>query len=304
MGEFRVLVSDRFDSEAFQKLAAASKASLATSYDLAKDDLSDVQGLIIRSRTPVDDSLLARAPQLRVVITCTSGFDHIDLALTKARNVRVMSTPNANAASAAELTWGLVISCARQLVQSHARVANGDWTRQMGVQLSGKTYGVVGHGRIGSRVARIAKAFGMIVRICDPYQNGEPLETLLEESDVLSAHVPATAQTHHMFETFAHAKPELIFVNTSRGSVVEERVLVEALDRRYVAAVGLDVFESEPLAQTSRLLNRENVVLSPHVGASTYEAFRQASFEAVEKLIAFAQHGSCSDELPGNAPWM
>jgi D-3-phosphoglycerate dehydrogenase len=270
---------------------------MASSFDLASDNLSNVDALIIRSRTRIDSKLLARAHKIRVVITCTSGFDHIDLAAAHARGVHVMYTPDANPASAAELTWGLVLSCARGLVQSHARVVSGDWNRKMGVQLAGKTYGVVGHGRIGSRVAQIARAFGMTVRICDPAQAGEPLETLIRESDVLSAHVPATSETHHMFKSFAHAKPGLIFVNTSRGSVVEEKVLVDALDRGQLAAVGLDVFEREPLPQTSGLMGRENVVLSPHVGASTHEAFRQASLSAVEKMIAFAQHGSTSDEL-------
>jgi D-3-phosphoglycerate dehydrogenase len=308
VSEFRVLVTDRFDADAFAKLASSVNASRSSTPDLASDlannDLAQIEGLVIRSRTRIDTALLARAPKLRAIVTCTSGFDHIDLGATEARGVRVMYTPNANAASAAELTWALVLACARDTIAAHERVSAGDWTRKMGTQLSGKTYGVVGHGRIGSRVAQIARAFGMNVRICDPYKNGEPLEAVLAASDVVSVHVPATAQTHHMIKSFEAAKPGLIFVNTSRGSVVEERVLVDALDRNRIAAAGLDVFETEPLPQTSELLHRDNVVLSPHVGASTHEAFRQASLEAAEKMIAFARHGTVTDELPGSEPWM
>ncbi len=298
------LVSDRFDDEALSRLSKAVTCARAKSFDLSADDLSNVEALVIRSRTPVDSQLLTRAPKLRVIVTCTSGFDHIDLKATQARGVRVMYTPNANAASAAELTWALVLACARGLIQAHERVEQGDWTRKMGTQLSGKTYGVVGHGRIGSRVAAIARAFGMTVRICDPYQNGESLEQILADCDVVSVHVPATPATKHMIQSFVGAKPGLIFVNTSRGHVVKESTLIEALNSKQVAAAGLDVFEHEPLPASSALAGRDDVVLSPHVGASTHEAFRQASSEAADKIIAFAQHGATSDELPGNAPWM
>jgi D-3-phosphoglycerate dehydrogenase len=290
---FNVIVIDRFDSEALAKLAAKVNAVHVDTLS----DLSNVDGLILRSRTQVNEALLLRAPKLRAVITCTSGFDHIDLKACAKRGVRVMYTPNANADSACELTWALVLACARNVILNHQRVDAGNWAREMGVQLSGKTYGVVGLGRIGSRVANIARAFGMKVRFCDPYKNGEPLETILAECDFVSAHVPKTNETQNMFKSFAKAKPGLVFVNTSRGSVVSEKTLVDALENGWIAAAGLDVFEHEPLPTSSSLIGRKNVVLSPHVGASTHEAFRQASLEAAEKMIAFAQHGTVSDEL-------
>lgn len=298
--KFNVVVTDRFDTDALAKLSAKTNAS----YVEKLGDLSDVDGLIIRSRTHVDDAFLERAPKLRALITCTSGFDHIDLDACVKRGVRVMYTPTANAASACELTWALTLACARKVIASHERVEAGDWTREMGVQLSGKTYGVVGLGRIGSRVAHVARAFGMSVRFCDPYKNGEPLEKILAECDFVSVHVPKTKATENMISSFAAAKPGLVFVNTSRGSVVTESALVEALDKGSIAAAGLDVFEQEPLPKSSALHGRTNVVLSPHIGASTHEAFRQACLEAADKMIAFAQHGTVTDELPGNEPWM
>ncbi len=318
--KFQILVSDRFNSDAFVRLTTQARfaVSRATSPELASDDLSLVEGLIIRSRTPITRALLSRAPKLKVIVTSTSGFDHIDLSLTTERQIVVMFTPEANAASAAELTWGLVLACARKLPWAQRAVETGDWSREqlMGTQLSGKTYGVIGLGRIGSRVATIAQAFGLKTIAYDPYQDEDQfkrfqcervgLDELLKLSDVISCHVPATKETHHMISKMAliEGNDGRLFVNTSRGNIIAETVLVEALDEGWIGACGLDVFEREPLAQESKLLKRGNVVVTPHIGATTNEAFRAASFEAAEKMIAFAERGIVADELPGSQPWL
>lgn len=303
-----VLVTDRFDAKALAELRKSTTVSQASSPDLAAADLSQVEALVIRSRTKIDGALLARAPQLRLVVTSTSGFDHIDLDACVARDVKVMYTPEANAASAAELTWALVLAAARKIEAATRAARSGDWNRDalLGVQLSGKTYGVIGRGRIGSRVANMAHAFGMQVIWYDPYRPGpaSSLEEIFEQADVFSAHVPATRETDGMIKTFEACRSGAIFVNTSRGSIVREATLVDALENDFLACVGLDVFEREPLPSTSKLLTNPRVVMTPHVGATTHEAFAQASMEAAEKVIAFAQHGALSDELPGNEPWM
>ncbi len=318
--KFRIVVSDRFDSEALARLSSHSllRVERALKPDLIGTDLSAVNGLIIRSRTFITKELLSRATQLRVIVTSTSGFDHIDLEACEAANVKVMFTPEANAASASELTWGLLLACARKIPAAQRALETGNWNREplMGTELSGKTIGIIGLGRIGTRVAKIASAFGLATLAYDPFRDEDyfrsrgcqrvGLDELLKLSDVVTCHVPATPDTNRMISrnALADAGDELIFINTSRGSVVSETVLTEALDEGWIAACGLDVFEREPLSRDSKLLNRPNVVVSPHVGATTREAFRAASHEAADKIIAFAERGIVSDELPGSQPWL
>jgi D-3-phosphoglycerate dehydrogenase len=314
MSSFKVFVTDRFDVDSFVHLASKTEASRTRTPDLNEAELSTVNGLVIRSRTKISKALIERAPQLKAIVTSTSGFDHIDLAACENAGIKVMYTPNANAASACELTWALILAAARKIPKANAMVKVGDWNREplMGLQLNGKTYGVIGLGRIGSRVANVARAFGMKVIAYDPY-NDEfgvnqrvSLDELFKLADVVSIHVPATHETQNMISRtlFQDGTEGLLFVNTSRGSVVEDSVLIEALDEGWIGACGLDVFAREPLSQESKLLKRDNVVLSPHIGATTNEAFKAASDEAADKMVAFAQHGTISDELPGNAPWM
>jgi D-3-phosphoglycerate dehydrogenase / 2-oxoglutarate reductase len=316
---FRVMITDRFEIDSFAHLKSDPRLDVvqSKSHQPTADELSQVDGLIIRSRTRVDEAFLAQAPRLKVIVTSTSGFDHLDLTATHSRGVRVMYTPEANAASACELTWSLVLACARKLVDAHRAVKNGEWRRDalLGVQLSGKTYGVIGLGRIGTRVAKVAQAFGMKTMAFDPYKDDEVFEALgiqrisLEEmmklADFVSVHVPASDETHYMLtrNLLDSANRNLILVNTSRGSVVSEQDLVEALTLEWIAACGLDVFEKEPLQRHSGLMALKNVVLSPHIGATTHEAFAQASREAAGKILEFVASGTVTDPLPPKDPW-
>ena len=315
---FRVLITDRFDLDASTRLGSDTRFEIKRSASPfpTKHELEGIHALVIRSRTTINTELLANASQLELIITATSGFDHIDLQATSAHspNLKVMHTPEANAASACELTWALVLACARRLPQSHQALKAGDWTREtlVGQELHGRTYGVVGLGRIGSRVARIASAFGMQVVAFDPYIEKFPqevssvaFEELLRIADVISFHVPATDETRHMLNQngFAALSRQAIVVNTSRGSVIRERDLLQALNAGKVFACGLDVFEREPLPRDSALLTFPNVVLTPHLGATTGAAFAAASHEAVDKLQRYVESGVTSDLLPPNAPW-
>lgn len=316
---FEILVTDRFELDALARLQgeASFKVTKSSEPQPSAAELATVQGLAIRSRTKVDRALLELAPRLEVVVTATSGFDHIDLDATDERGIKVMYTPEANVASAAELTWGLALACARKLHDSHRAVKSGEWRRDalMGRQLEGKTYGIVGLGRIGARVARIAQAFGMRVIAFDPYKDDEHFQALgaqrfgLEElfmlSDVVSLHVPASDETRGMIHRYLldAANRSLILINTSRGSVVSEQDLVEALTLGWIAGAGLDVFEREPLPRYSNLLSLPNVVMSPHIGATTGEAFARASWDAAEKLRDYALSAKVSDPLPPLDPW-
>lgn len=315
----KVLVTDRFSSEALAKLKSRSKLEVAQSASFlpSADELKDTSALIIRSRTKINAEILAQAPMLKVIVTSTSGFDHIDFAATQKHSVTVMHTPEANAQSAAELTWLLALACARKFTQANAQLKKGEWNRELlaGNTLSGKTYGIVGLGRIGSRVAKFAAAFGMDVIAFDPYVEPEAfarahaartsVEELFRTADFVSLHVPATPETKKMinFRALEGASSDLILVNTSRGDVINEPELIKALEQKLIKAVGLDVFASEPLAPSSPLLKMPQVVLSPHVGATTVEAFAASSSEAATKIIDFFENGRTSDVLPPKTSW-
>ncbi|MGE0634015.1 MAG: hydroxyacid dehydrogenase [Pseudobdellovibrionaceae bacterium] len=314
-----VLITDRFSTEAWVRLETTSflRIEKAAEPTLEKADLSEVAGLIIRSRTKINAALLKRAPKLQVIVTTTSGFDHIDLAATEAHGVTVMFTPEANVQSAMELTWALVLAGSRKVVGAHKAVKAGDWNRDLllGNELEGKTYGIIGFGRIGKRVAQLAHAFGMKTIAFDPYLDEDEffkfktprvsLEELLRTSDVISIHVPLTAETKGMFNSsrFECIRNGVILVNTSRGLVISEQDLITALKKGWIGACGLDVFEKEPLPRDSQLLNFQNVILTPHVGANTEEAFLKASMFAAQKTIQFFHDGTASDTLPPKAAW-
>lgn len=315
----KVLVTDRFSPEALAKLRSRSQLQVTQSASFlpSADELKDINALIIRSRTKITEEFLAQAPVLKVIVTSTSGFDHIDFAATQKHSVTVMHTPEANAQSAAELTWLLVLACARKFNQAQAQLKKGEWNRELliGNTLQGKTYGVIGLGRIGSRVSKFAKAFGMDVVAFDPYVEPEAFaqasaervsyEELFRRADFVSLHVPATPETKKMinFRALEGASSDLILINTSRGDVVNEPELIKALEQKLIKAVGLDVFASEPLSPSSPLLKMSQVVLAPHIGATTNEAFDASSSEAATKIIDFLEDGRTSDVLPPKTSW-
>ncbi|NLB12962.1 MAG: hydroxyacid dehydrogenase [Gammaproteobacteria bacterium] len=316
----KILITDRFAPDALQRLQGDGRFDIVQGCDPFHQPaqyLADAHALMIRSRTRIDAALLARAPQLRVIVTCTSGFDHIDLAATAQRGISVMFTPGANAASAAQLTWALILSCANAIPRADAGLREGGWSREslVGIELAERCIGIVGLGRIGIRVARIAQAFGMQVLACDPFIDAAvfhqhdaeavELDELLQRSHVISFHVPRTAQTRAMLDRarFAQLRPDAILVNTSRGGVFDEADLCHALQHGQLHAAGLDVFSHEPLPPDSPLRRQPGVVLSPHIGAYTEAAFSKASNETADKLLAFFNTGEIRDRLPPEAAW-
>lgn len=319
-----VLITDRFSTEAWVTLENQNYIQLkrAKNYHLRDEDLAGVNGMIIRSRTEITAEVFKRAPDLQVIVTSTSGFDHIDLEAAAEWGVTVMFTPEANVASATELTWALIHACARKILPaqklfSAKALSDGDWARDgiIGTELCHKTLGIVGLGRIGSRVAQIAKALQMPVVAYDPFIEEDDFkkagaervafEELLKSSDVISFHVPKTPMTKYMLNRshLEYIHRGVILVNTSRGSVIKEMDLCEAIADGWVGAAGLDVFEKEPLPPTSKLLSFPQVVLTPHVGANTHEAFYKASEMAALKLLRFFVDGTASDSLPPKAAW-
>lgn len=237
-----------------------------------------------------------------------------------------MNTPNAHIESASQLTWSLILTCAHQLTSCHRLIQSGHWSRNSvtGIELNQRTLGIVGLGRIGSRVASIGQAFGMKVIAFDPYVDELKFEEnsvermsyeeLLKVADVISFHVPKTKETIGMLNRshFEYIRRGVILINSSRGGVINENDLYEALNQGWVHSVGLDVFEKEPLPIDSRLFQRSSdpkssiygrVVLTPHIGANTDEAFYKSSQLAADKLIRFFTDSSTSDTLPPQTSW-
>lgn len=248
--------------------------------------LPEAHGLIVRSATKVDGPMIDRATSLRVIGRAGVGVDNIDLVAASSRGIAVFNAPGGNTIAAAELTMALMLSVVRRVTAADRSVRAGEWDRSRfrGVELHGRTLGIIGAGRIGSEVTLRAEAFGMNVILFDPYipkeRAGElgaqavDFEELLETSDVISLHVPLTEETRNLIDASAlkRMKSKAFLINASRGGVIVEADLADALNNDVLAGAALDVYESEPLSADSPLRGAENLVLTPHLGASTNEA--------------------------------
>jgi phosphoglycerate dehydrogenase-like enzyme len=236
-------------------------------------------------------SLVLEAGPLRVVVKYGSGMDNIDVPAAEELGVLVSSTPGANARSVAELTIGLLLSLARNIVVHDRSVRDGSWSRVTGIELADKRLGIVGYGAIGREVARIAQGLDMEVVAHDPLIDDAdvplvPLTELYRTSDAVSLHVPLTTETRGMVgaEELAAMKPTAFLLNTARGGLVDEGALAEALRTGRLGGAGLDGFAEEPLGD-SPLRGLDNVVLSPHAGAATLDAVRRTATRAVDQLL-------------------
>ena len=263
----------------------------------------DADAILVRSATSVDEEALAAARHLKVVARAGVGLDNVDVKAATQNGVMVVNAPTSNITSAAELAVGLMLAAARHISPAHAALTRGEWKRSKysGTELFEKTVGIVGLGRIGVLVAQRLAAFGMNVIAFDPYvQAGRAaqmgvrmvtLEELMAESDFISVHLPRTPETVGLIgaDEFALARPGLVIVNAARGGIVEERSLYDALKTGRIAAAGLDVFAEEPCTD-SPLFELENVVATPHLGASTEEAQEKAGV-AVARSVRLALSG-------------
>ncbi|MEO5708696.1 MAG: phosphoglycerate dehydrogenase [Nocardioidaceae bacterium] len=265
--------------------------------------LAEADALLVRSATKVDVEALAAAPRLQVVARAGVGLDNVDVKAATQAGVMVVNAPTSNIVSAAELAVALMLAAARHVAPANAALKNGEWKRSKytGIELYEKTVGIVGLGRIGVLVAQRLSAFGMKVIAYDPYvQAGRAaqmgvrlvsLDELLEQSDFMSVHLPKTPETLGLIgeAELARVRPHLVLVNAARGGIVDEHALHVAVKEGRIAAAGLDVFASEPCTD-SPLFEFENVVATPHLGASTDEAQEKAGI-AVAKSVRLALSG-------------
>ncbi len=245
---------------------------------VARCDLSDADALVCLLMDRIDASLLARAPKLRVIANCAVGYDNVDVAAATAAGIAVTNTPDVLTEATAEFTLALMFAAARRLPEGEALVRSGQWPgwrldQLLGVQLAGKTLGIVGMGRIGRAVAARAQALGMRVISIEA---GEEPDALFATADVVSLHCPLTPETRGLVdaERLARMKPSAILVNTARGGCVDERAVAAALRSGRLFAAALDVFAHEP-AIAPELLAAPRVVLAPHLGSATTEARTQ-----------------------------
>ncbi|QDT90090.1 hydroxyacid dehydrogenase [Gimesia algae] len=255
--------------------------------DLLKQKIQNTKALIVRNQTKVDRELIDAAPDLKIIARAGVGLDNVDTEYAHEKGIVVCFTPDANSLSVAELTIGLMLALMRKIPEARQDTLTGGWNRLKftGSELYGKSFGLIGMGRIGSLTATRAKAFGMNILAADPFLKADApqlkelnatllsLDDLLAESDVVSCHSPLTPDTRKMltYQHFRRMKPDAFFINTSRGEVVDERGLTQALLEHKLAGAALDVRETEPPKQ-SPLNQMENVILTPHIAAFTVEA--------------------------------
>ncbi|MFB7592514.1 hydroxyacid dehydrogenase [Streptomyces sp. NPDC056169] len=258
--------------------------------------LSDADALIVRSGTRVDAEALDRAPRLRIVGRAGVGLDNVDTTAAAERGIIVVNAPDSNTVSVAELTVGLILASARHITAAARSLAAGEWRRAdfTGLELAGRTVGIVGYGRVGRQVARRLAAFDMRILVHDPYADtaGDDvhlagLDELLATSDVVTLHLPKTPGTAGLIgaRELSLMRPTAYLVNTARGGIVDETALVEALRKGHLAGAALDVYATEPPG-ASPLLALPNVLAIPHLGASTPDAQLRAGRDVVRKVLA------------------
>jgi D-3-phosphoglycerate dehydrogenase len=271
----KILIADAFDKSLPGRLAQFGPVS----EDMAT--LGEAEVLLIRSKTKVTAELLEKAPHLKLVIRGGVGMDNVDKAACKARGVEATNTPEASSVAVAELAMALMIAIPNRIVEAHVSMTEGKWLKKelKRTELFKKTLGMVGIGRIGGEVAQRAAAFGMTVLGYDPFVKEHPvakmttLDEVLAKSDYISFHTPLTDETRGMINAAALAKMKngVILINTGRAKVIDENDLAEALRSGKVGAYGTDVWPSDPPPADCPLLTAPNVLMAPHIGASSKE---------------------------------
>jgi len=298
----KVLVCDSIDQAGIDSM---KRSGLTVDYrpeiKLAEliSSVKDYDVIIVRSRTKITKEIIDAATSAKIIARVGVGLDNVDVPAAESRKIRVINAPEAASIAVAELAIGLMISLARSLPRADSETKKGNWIKKdlMGSQLSGKYLGIVGVGNIGRHLGRLARSLRMNLIGYDPIPISREfisetgmivtdLNTLLSSSDFVSCHVPVTPETKHMFnsERLARMKATAYLINTSRGEIIDENSLYEALKSGKLAGAALDVFEVEP-PTNKELLGLPNLVCTPHIGAQTKEAQQLAAIVIAEKVI-------------------
>src|SRR5438105_3983258 len=307
----KVLVADAISQRGIDELANGGALEVSVQTKLAPAKLVEIipefAALIVRSETKVTAEVLNAAKKLRVVGRAGVGVDNVDVETATRRGVVVLNAPGGNTVSTAEHAFSLLLCVARKIPQADASLRSKKWSRKdfEGVELYNKTLGVIGMGRIGSELSRRAIAFGMRVVAYDPYLSAtrarslqvelvDELDDLLTSADFISLHTPLTAETRHILDEarLQKTKRGVRIINCARGGLIDEAALLKALQDGHVAGAALDVFETEPLPADSPLRSAPNLVLTPHLGASTAEAQESVGIEIAQSIRAVLLEGT------------
>lgn len=297
----RILVSDPLSADGIKLLKDAGfevDEKIGLEHEALKKIIKNYDALLVRSATKVKRDLIEEAKNLKVIGRAGVGLDNVDLAAATERGIIVMNTPAGNTISTAELTMSMILSLTRNIPAAHASLVKGEWKRSkfLGTELYSKTLGIVGLGRIGKEVAKRAISFGMKVVAYDPFITVEKakelgievanLEKVFKLSDYITVHTPLTDETRNLISDaqFKIMKKGARIINCARGGIINEKALAENLANGKVAGAALDVFEQEPLSVDSPLRKFDNVVLTPHIGASTEEAQLNVALEVAESV--------------------
>jgi D-3-phosphoglycerate dehydrogenase / 2-oxoglutarate reductase len=310
MDKPRVLVADAISPKGVELLEEGGQLLVDVKTGLKEKELvaiaADYSALVVRSQTKITANVIDAAKRLKAIGRAGVGVDNVDVDAATRRGVIVMNTPGGNTVSTAEHAFSLLVSIARSIPQAHASVKDGKWDRKSfeGVELQGKTIGIIGMGRIGTEIARRAIAFGMRPVAYDPYLSPsrarslqvelfEELDEVLAQADFLTMHMPLTAETKHLInaERIAKMKRTVRIVNCARGGLIDEQALYEALKSGQVAAAALDVYETEPPPADYPLRSLPNIVFTPHLGASTAEAQESVGIEIAEAIRSVLLEG-------------
>jgi len=292
------LIKKHFETEVWPDYAPPPKKTII-------QKVKDVDALVSLLSDTIDAEVFDAAPKLKIVAQLAVGFDNIDVKEATKRGIYVTNTPGVLTETTADFAWALLMAVARRVVEADKYVRTGQWkvgwhpSMLLGRDVYGATLGIVGIGRIGEAVARRAKGFGMKILYYDVIRRQDleaqlelefaDLDTLLQKSDFVSIHVPLMKETYHLIDErrLKLMKKTAYLINNSRGPVVDEKALYNALKEGTIAGAGLDVFEQEPLPMNSPLLKLENVVLAPHISSASYETRSKMAEMVAQNLIAF-----------------
>jgi len=294
---FKILVSDKLEKEGLDILNSNGKFSVDCKFGISAEELKkiikDYDALIVRSGTQVTAEIIEAADRLKVIGRAGVGLDNVDLQAATKKGIVAMNTPAGNTTSTAEQTMSLIMALSRNIPQAVASLKSGKWERSKftGIELHGKVLGIVGLGRIGSTVAKMAQAFGMVILGYDPYLSAEiaqkngikltELNEIYKTADFITVHIPKTDETTHMIgdAQIALMKKTVRLINCARGGIIDEPALIKALQEKRIAGAALDVYEVEPPDFQSPLFKLDNCITTPHLGASTSEAQLNVAIE-------------------------
>jgi len=294
----KILVCDQLQEVVLNQLLELGEitdiSGSSNKHEELLNHIIEAEIVVIRSSTHLTKEILEHAKKIKIIARCGVGVDNVDVEFAKSREIFVTNAPTANLISLVEHTIGLILSTARKIHESNVSTKSGKWEKNkfVGLELHKKQLGIIGFGKAGKLLSERLKSFGMKVVFYDPFvsdwegeEQGVELDYLLSSSDVVSVHVIKTPQTENLLskEKLNLLKPNAILVNTSRGGIVDEEYLVDLVNSNKIFGAALDVFDKEPIEENNKILD-SNILITPHIGASTIEAQLKAGLDTVQNI--------------------